>query len=197
MGRIFYLMGKSASGKDSLLRLILEKRPELKTYVMYTTRPIRKGEKDGKTYHFTDEAYIYKCRENGSLIEARVYNTIRGSWIYATIDDGQIDLDSGNYLMTGTLQSYLDTREYFGTDKVVPIYIELEDGKRLRRAIQREEIQNSPDYRELCRRFLTDSEDFSEEKIKSAGITKRFENKELESCAREIMDSMDRIAVET
>ena len=43
MGKIFYLMGKSASGKDTLFKEILERIPELKTVVPYTTRPIRTG----------------------------------------------------------------------------------------------------------------------------------------------------------
>lgn len=194
MGRIFYMMGKSASGKDTLSSMILEQRPELKTYVMYATRPIREGEKDGVTYHFTDEAYIDKCRDSGRLIEARVYNTVRGPWIYATIDDGQIDLSAGSYLMTGTLVSYINIRERFGADKVVPLYIELEDGERLKRAIHREELQKIPDYRELCRRFLADCEDFSEEKLSTAGITKRYYNNISELCAKEIIECIDDMA---
>ena len=44
MGKIFCIMGKSAAGKDTLYRELLERCPWLRTYVMYTTRPIRAEE---------------------------------------------------------------------------------------------------------------------------------------------------------
>ena len=44
-----------------------------------------------------------------------------------------------------------------------------------------------PRYAELCRRFLTDQEDFSEEKIKKAGISLRFENDNLEKCVENVI----------
>ena len=68
------------------------------------------------------------------------------------------------------------------------IYIEVEDGERLKRAIAREEQQKTPKYEEMCRRFLADSEDFSEERIAEAGIDRRFYNGELETCLKEVMD---------
>ena len=77
-------------------------------------------------------------------------------------------------------------RAYFGADLVVPVYIEVEDGERLQRALDRERAEKEPKYRELCRRFLADCEDFSEEKIAGAGIERRFENDSLERCEKEI-----------
>ena len=40
----------------------------------------------------------------------------------------------------------------------------------------------------MCRRFLADQEDFSEEKIAAAGITKKFQNVDLEECVEEIAE---------
>ena len=93
--------------------------------------------------------------------------------------DGQIDLDAHDYLVIGTLVSYRALREYFGEEKLLPVYIEVEDGLRLARAVERERRQAEPKYSELCRRFLADEEDFSEENLKKAGITRRFENRDL------------------
>ena len=59
MGKIFYLMGKSASGKDTIYKEVRERLPELKTIVIYTTRPIRQGERDGVEYHFVDEKRLH------------------------------------------------------------------------------------------------------------------------------------------
>ena len=91
-----------------------------------------------------------------------------------------------NYIIIGTLESYLKTREYFGKTKVLPILLEVDDGVRLQRALDRERRQENPKYEELCRRYLADAEDFSEEKIKKADITLRFSNDNLEKCLSEI-----------
>ena len=56
MGKIFYIMGKSASGKDRIYSLLAaHKELNLKTLILYTTRPIRAGEQDGKNYYFVDD----------------------------------------------------------------------------------------------------------------------------------------------
>ena len=44
MGKIYYVMGKSASGKDTIYKRLVKELPELGTVRMYTTRPIRDGE---------------------------------------------------------------------------------------------------------------------------------------------------------
>ena len=70
---------------------------------------------------------------------------------------------------------------------VVPIYIEVEDGIRLARALKRERKIGNHRYEEMCRRFLADQKDFSEEKLNSAGIVRRFKNEDnREDCLREI-----------
>lgn len=87
-----------------------------------------------------------------------------------------MDLEEKNYLGIGTLESYEKLKAYYGEEKIRPIYIEVEDGERLKRAIAREETQEAPKYEEMCRRFLADAQDFSEEKIRQAGISHRFSN---------------------
>ena len=80
MSKIFYLMGKSASGKDTIYKELKELLPELKTIVIYTTRPIREGEQDGVEYHFVDEARLQEFQEADKVIELRAYNTVHGVW---------------------------------------------------------------------------------------------------------------------
>jgi len=188
MGKVYCIMGKSASGKDSVYHGILESCPGLREYVMYSTRPMREGEKDGITYHFVDEPFLAKVKQDGKLIESRTYDTVYGPWTYATVDDGQIDLEKYSYLMPATLESYLSLRNYYGAEKTVPVYVEVEDGERLLRAIAREKKQDVPKYAEMCRRFLADCEDFSEEKLKEAGITRRFQNDHINRVTKEIAD---------
>ena len=187
MGKMVYLMGKSSTGKDTVYKQLL-KNPflQLKQIVPYTTRPIRAGETEGEEYFFTDERGFENLKAQGKVIEDRAYHTYHGLWRYFTVDDGNIDLENNNYIIIGTLESYLKTREYFGKAKVLTILLEVDDGVRLQRALDRERRQENPKYEELCRRYLADAEDFSEEKIKKADITLRFSNDNLEKCLSEI-----------
>ena len=187
MGKIFCLMGKSSSGKDTVFKaLINDKELELQPIIPYTTRPIRHNEKNGREYYFIDETILLSYRTAGKVIEQRNYQTVKGLWSYCTIDDGQFNLDEANYLIIATLESYKHLREYFGAEHVVPIYIYVEDGLRLQRALDRERTQESPNYDELCRRFLADSADFSKEKLLSLGISESFNNADLQNCIENI-----------
>ena len=186
MGRIFYIMGKSSSGKDTIYKRLSARRPDMKRIIPYTTRPVREGETDGVEYFFVDQKRLNDLMDEGRVIEVRSYDTKCGIWTYFTADDGQINLDRYDYLVIGTLVSYRALRDYFGSDKLVPIYIEVEDGLRLYRALQRERKEKAPKYAEMCRRFLADSEDFSEDNLRKAGIERRFENLDLDACLEEI-----------
>lgn len=187
MGKIFCLMGKSSTGKDTIYKELLKRKElELKTIVPYTTRPIRIGEKDGREYHFTDEAGYHKLLEAGKIVEARAYDTAHGIWRYFTVADESLDLDAQSYFLIGTVEAYVNLKKYFGETRVCPILIDIDDGERLQRALTRERKQEHPKYVEMCRRFIADSQDFAEEKLIEAGITKRFYNNRLSECIAQI-----------
>ncbi len=186
MGKIYLLLGKSSTGKDTVFNKLLDNKAlKLSTYVSYTTRPMRDGEIEGKEYHFCSEEKYEEYRKNGKIIEERCYNTIMGPWHYFTVNDGSFDSEN-DVLMIGTVESFLSVRDYFGGEKVKPVFIDCDDRTRLMRAISREDKREVPQYKEMCRRFVADSDDFSDEKIKAAGIKKRFINDDLERCAAEI-----------
>ena len=188
MGKLFVLMGKSSTGKDTIYKELLKSdKLNLKEAVIYTTRPIRAGEVNGREYYFVDEKTRDELVNSGKVIERRDYNTVHGVWSYFTVDDGQFDLDNRDYLVIATLEAYKEFIRFFGKNKVKPIYINVEDGVRLTRALEREKAQTEPKYAELCRRFLADSADFSEDKLKEAGIDMVFENASLEACLAEIV----------
>ncbi|MCH5248680.1 MAG: guanylate kinase [Lachnospiraceae bacterium] len=189
MGKIICLMGKSSSGKDTIYKRLLEQdNIKLKEIVTYTTRPIRAGEQDGVEYHFTDEAGYRQLLDAGSIIETRVYNTCNGEWRYFTAVDKDIDLSLQSYIMITTLEGYKKIREFYGKEKVIPVMIELDDGIRLQRALDREKIQDAPKYEEMCRRFLADAEDFSLKNLEEAEISQKFNNNDdLEQCLFNIM----------
>ena len=191
--KIIYIMGKSSSGKDTIFKKLKEKL-DVNTYVMYTTRPIREGEKEGVTYHYISDEKMKRYidgKENNKLIEYRTYQTVHGPWTYATFADEQFKTNK-DMMMLGTLESYEKMKKHFEKE-LLPIYIEVEDGLRLERALKREREQKEPKYAELCRRFLADSKDFSEENLKKAGIVKRFENIELDKCLNEILNEIKNV----
>ncbi|MBR6281921.1 MAG: guanylate kinase [Lachnospiraceae bacterium] len=177
MGTIYCVIGKSSTGKDSIYKRLLQREDlQLKKIVPYTTRPIREKEVEGVEYHFVTEEKRLELEAAGKIIEGRSYDTIYGRWDYFTVDDGQIDLAGSDYLLIGTLETYGKLKEYYKNGQIVPIYIEVEDGERLERALRRERKQPEPKYEEMCRRFLADSRDFSREKLEEYGVTKVFDN---------------------
>lgn len=188
MAQIFVIMGKSSSGKDTIFsRLVGQADCGLKTVTMYTTRPMRDGEADGREYFFTDEEHCAQYEKQGRIVELRAYNTVYGVWKYFTVDDGQIDMESDeSYIIIGTLEAYDKIRNYYGKDRVHPIYIEVDAKTRIHRALAREDSQKNPKYAEMCRRFLADEEDFSDEKIAALDIGIRFENDNLDMCIDKI-----------
>jgi len=123
----------------------------------------------------------------GRIIELRAYQTVHGIWKYFTLDDGQIDINKGKYIVIGTLEAYDRFCNYYGKEHIMPIYIDVDDGIRLTRALEREKKQEHPQYAEMCRRFLADSIDFSEENIAKLGINMRYFNNELlQDCIEEV-----------
>ncbi len=190
MGKIFYLIGKSATGKDSLLeRLSADPALALSGIVQYTTRPIRGGEEEGREYHFITIPESDALEAAGKIIEMREYQTVHGPWRYMLVDDGGVDLTARDYIAVGTIGSYVKVRDWFGNKNVVPIYIEVETGQRLKRALDRELNHARPKYAEMCRRFLADEQDFDMAHLKEAGladedghITNCFENDVFEDC---------------
>lgn len=191
MGKIFCLMGKSSSGKDTIFKKIKEDKDlNLKAIVSYTTRPKRTNETEGVEYYFINKEELIEYREKGKVIEERKYDTVNGLWYYSTIDDGQINLEYNSYIVIVTLEAYKDIKEYFGEKNVIPIYIDLDDGVRLQRALNRERLQENPNYDELCRRFLADNKDFSYENLKIGKIEKSYINDNLNECIKNIKNDI-------
>ncbi len=189
MNQFFCIMGKSASGKDTIYEA-LKKDINLQPYIPYTTRPIRTGEKQGETYHFVTKEQMEEWEKEGKVIEIRKYNTVEGIWMYATIEDEQWKLGK-DMLTIGTLESYEKMLSYFeksGMWNIVPIYIEVPEEERVRRALVREKAQKNPKIEEMKRRLEADNQDFTEEKIAQLGITKevRFQNLDLNICINRI-----------
>ena len=193
MEKLFLIMGKSASGKDTLYKDITQRFSDrLGTVVPYTTRPKREGEMEGVEYHFISENLMSRRKKDGKVIESRCYQTVYGPWYYLTVDDGQIDLGKKSSILIVTPAAYEKLRDYFGAERVVPLYVETDDGIRLERALKRERAQAEPKYEEMCRRFLADAKDFSEEVLNRLGIQKRFVNDDYQRVLDELCAEIEK-----
>lgn len=188
MGKLVCLMGKSSSGKDTIYKRLRTELPELLPVVLYTTRPMREGEQDGVEYHFVSEEEYQSFHKSGRIMEERSYQTVYGVWRYFTVWDEEKNLNESSYIMIGTPEAFEKIVEYLGREQVVPVFIDLDDGVRLQRALDREKAQDHPRYLEMCRRFLADAEDFSKEKTEALGIEKVFYNDHLGQCLEEIKE---------
>ena len=201
MSNLVYIMGKSASGKDTVYRKI-KGSIDVNDYILYTTRPMRDGEQNGREYHFITKKEYGKLEEEGKVIESRHYNVVNAEgnkdiWTYATIDDEQWN-KHGNFLTIGTLESYSSIKKYLENHpekdlKLLPIYIYIDENERRNRAINREKQNKKPNYEEMERRLKADNIDFSDEKLYEAGITESdsFENEDLDFCVNEIIHHID------
>ena len=137
------------------------------------------------------EEQLDTFEKSGKLVEKRVYETVAGPWTYATVDwEEPASEKESTVIGIGTLESYLKLRSYYGAERMLPVYIEVDDGTRLQRALDREKQQKDPNYAELCRRFPADQQDFSEEKLREAGILKRYLNDELPNCLARIVEDV-------
>lgn len=180
---IYLIMGKSATGKDTVMqRLLQSKEFKLNRMTQYTTRPMKAGEVDGREYYFTDEEGMHRLDRQGHILECRKYDTVYGPWYYFTTDEGIHETE--DYVLIGTLDVLKALRKKYPDIRAVYLY--LDDGERLQRALNRERTAKEPRYAEMCRRFLTDEEDFTKEELDRAEIDLFVENEKLELTMKQI-----------
>lgn len=151
--KLIVLCGKSGAGKDYLLKKICKKeenKNKINLLISDTTRPKRDYEIDGIDYNFlTPEEFSKK-----EHLEWAVFN----NWYYGTpynaLRKDRINIAILN--PSGVNQLY--TRNIDKQDlEIIVFFIHAEPKIRLIRQMEREK---NPDYTEICRRFLTDEEDF-------------------------------------
>jgi len=185
MNKIFCIVGKSASGKDTIYKEIISSyADDLISVVLGTTRPMRVGEKDGVDYRFFTNEELLELEKNGKVIEKRQYNTMQGIWSYFTLE---FDLSANkDYILITTLEGAHSITKHYGEDKVCVVYLKIDDKERLLRCIERESRQENPDYSEVCRRFIADQKDFSAEKINAFSNLHYIDSsKSIEDCLKQ------------
>ena len=154
---IIAIMGKSASGKDSLLKALLQEPQfkEAKPIISCTTRPIRENEINGIDYHFLTNEQFTNLVLSNKMLEATVFN----DWCYGT----SIDSLSTSGINIGVFNPEgCEALRQNENITLCLIYVEATDKIRLLRSLNREK---NPDCHEIVRRFNADEMDFCEEEI--------------------------------
>ena len=164
MSRIYCIVGPSAVGKDTFYKELLQTHAdELCPVIPSTTRPMRAGEVNGVDYHFVNFEELAALEAEGRVIEKREYLTTQGLWVYFTM---KFALEEGrDYVLISTIEGAARLQEHYGADRVTVVMLRLDPGVRLSRSLKREMQQKTPDYAEVCRRFLADECDFAPEKV--------------------------------
>jgi guanylate kinase len=79
-GRLFVIAAPSGAGKTSLVKALLERKPELHVSISYTTRKMRPTEEDGREYHFVSPTDFQRLVDQGLLLEyAQVFDNHYGT----------------------------------------------------------------------------------------------------------------------
>ena len=182
MGKLFCLIGRSCTGKDTIITKVLdsiEDRYNIKRLVYYTTREKRQGEEEGYTYYFTTDEEFLKYKEKGLVAESREYPAKFGNVTYYTLIEqlDNIEKDDINYIATTTLIQFNSYRHHLGKDNVIPIYINSSYKDILSRYIKRlndEEtngkIVKDIQYIEICRRIVSEEEEYNSSNLHKYGI---------------------------
>ena len=155
MKKIITLTGCSASGKDTILRKVIESNSNIVPIISSNTRPMRVGEKDGREYNFIDN----KDLDLNKFIEYREYNTINGVWIYGVEEEEFYKkLNMGTPIIILDYEGLKKIRKYCYCHKirVTSYYIDVPLSERLKRSLNREKMLSDKNCLEICRRAIDD-----------------------------------------
>lgn len=158
MRKLFTIMGKASTGKDTLIKMLHEKM-ELPIALSFTTRPMRNGETQGVEYDFITEKDFWDMHGCNLLAEYTSYNVAGGeTWYYGLTRE---ELEKSDYvLVIVNPDGFNQIKEIYG-DKVCSILIDAPADVRIKRYLDRD-IVTETKAEECCRRFLADQKDFKD-----------------------------------
>ena len=149
---IIAFIGEAGSGKDTIMKKVLERSPHLHEIVSCTTRPPREGEVDSVNYHFMSPEVFGDKVIHGEMLEASCFN----DWFYGT---GYESLRSDCYNIGVFNPEGIESLRAHPGVAVDVYYVRATDKNRLLRQLNRE---TNPDVHEIIRRFRADMIDFEE-----------------------------------
>lgn len=159
---LYILTGKSSSGKDTLLKKVVEKFNNIKQVRLDSSRPMREGESEGNPYYFKNRSEIEHLISSEHYISYKKYNTLVNGvpdiWYYglSLAEITQYMNENNHGIVAIDPISALEIRKKIGPRFCEIVYIYSDDETRTMRAKQR----GSYDETEWNRRLLTDEKDF-------------------------------------
>lgn len=158
MRKIFAVMGKASTGKDTLTKMLSETL-ELPIALSFTTRPMRVGEKQGVEYNFISDDDFWDLHGCDLLAEYTSYEVASGeTWHYGLTKE---ELEKAEYvLVIVNPDGFKQLTEIYG-DKVCSILIDAPADVRIKRYLDRDAVTEEK-AEECCRRFLADNKDFKD-----------------------------------
>lgn len=151
---LYLILGKSASGKTTILNKLMQDKDfaskvvELKSH---TTRPIRPNEENGREYIFDTREQFNDYFRRDDILEYAVYYTYKGTWVYYTLKSDLVD--DANMIKIINPVGFCQIRQ--SVKDIKSVYIDVSDEERLRRLVVR-----GDDETEVRDRFERDEEDF-------------------------------------
>ena len=140
MFNIIVLIGESASGKSTIEKELVNRG--FKKIVSYTTRPIRKNEKDGVDYHYINKEDFLDKFKNGFFAEHTIYN----EWYYGIATDDCID----DAVVVVEPHGFRQLKQIDGMN-IISFYIQVDERERLVRMVKR-----GDNLLEVFRRIFSD-----------------------------------------
>lgn len=146
------LMGKSGSGKDTVIELL--KQHGFRKIVAYTTRPQRDGEVDRETYHFCWGSEFGSLRENNHFIVTETYLTNEDIWEYGVAKDDVLGADDRTILVLNPKTGKKLVAEHPELD-IKSIYLYCPE-----RVLEKRLLARGDNAEEALRRMTQDDKDF-------------------------------------
>lgn len=177
MRKIFAVVGKASTGKDTLVKMLGEILG-MPIALSFTTRQMRVGEGQGVEYNFISEDEFWDLHEHGSLAEYTSYNVASGeTWYYGLTKE---ELEKGEYVLVIVNPDGLEQLRKIYGNKICSILIDAPADVRIKRYLDRDKVTESK-AEECCRRFLADNKMFKNIKtdyiVNNIGeITEVYEN---------------------
>lgn len=184
----FVLLGEIGSGKDYVLNEIV-KRYKIDKKITDTTRDIRDGEVNGKTYNFISREEFEKGLEEGRYIEHQKYSTKFGDWFYGLPKDNIME---DNCIVILDKEGFLEYKKYVPDCISICLYC-IDETERFYKSIKRLKNCSMDSVDEVYRRIRADESKFKDiDKLVDFSIPQIYNENTIEC----VFSFLDRLGVE-
>ena len=187
MGHLFVISGPSAVGKTTIVRYLMDQRPELSRVITCTTRPMRENEQDGVDYIFLSKEDFEKKIENNEFAEfSGVYENYYGvllKSIQESMSNNEISVLVINW------EGFQKVKRFI-SENITGIFINPPSIDELEKRIR---FRNSDTEEDIRTRLLAARLDIAHANEYDFSV----ENKEIPQAAKDIFNIISKVVVAT